>query len=164
MTGFQCIYLDANIIIDMVEMAGETGDMLRSFATEHPVDRPPLFRTSALTLSEVLVHPFRTGNPDVASVYMNMLAGEYWLDVAPVSSRVLEAASVLRAAHSALKLPDAIHVATAMLSGCSHFLTEDQRITSFEPLRHPFRAETFPSLQVIRLDMATLSSIREVIR
>ncbi|MGC4002203.1 MAG: PIN domain-containing protein [Pirellulales bacterium] len=125
---------------------------------------PSVFRTSELTLSEVLVHPLRLGNADLASIYMKMLAGAYWLSVVPVSPPVLEAASVLRASQRSLKLPDAVHVATAMFSGCSHFLTQDQRITDFEPLKHPFREQALPALKIVRLDMITLSSILEAIQ
>jgi predicted nucleic acid-binding protein len=159
MSGYQRIYLDANIVIDMVETSGEMGDLLRRFATDHPADRLPFFRTSGLTLSEVLVHSVRNGNSDLASVYLQMLAGEYWLTVSSVSKPVLETASILRASRGSMKLPDAIHVATAMLSGCSHFLTQDQRITDFESLKHPFRARTLPTIKVIRPDLITLSSI-----
>lgn len=164
MSRYERIYLDANIIIDMVEAAGEIGDLLRSFATLHPVGNPSFFRTSELTLSEVLVHPLRRGNADIASIYMKMLAGEYWLAVPPVNAPVLEAASVLRASQGSLKLPDAVHIATAMLSGCSHFLTQDQRITELQPLKHPFREQMLPALQVIRLDIVTLSSILEALQ
>jgi predicted nucleic acid-binding protein len=164
MSEYQRIYLDANIVIDMVEAVSETGDLLRSFATLHPVDHPTFFRTSELTLSEVLVHPLRRGNSEIASIYVKMLAGEYWLTVSTVSTTVLEAASVLRASHGSLKLPDAIHIATAMLSDCSHFLTQDQRITDFQSSKHPFREQVLPDLKVIRPAPATLSSILEALQ
>ena len=42
-----------------------------------------------------------------------------------ISSAVLEKAIDLRIQHG-LKTPDAIHIATGMLAGCSIFLTRDQ--------------------------------------
>jgi len=47
--------------------------------------------------------------------------------VVPVSREVLIAAAHLRA-DANLKLPDAIHVATAQLTGCEQFLTNDTHV------------------------------------
>lgn len=45
----------------------------------------------------------------------------------PVSREILVEAARIRAG-TALKLPDAIHVATARMCGCEVFLTNDTRI------------------------------------
>ncbi len=48
--------------------------------------------------------------------------------VVPVSRQILKEAALLRVTYTSLRLPDAIHVATGSLSGCSVFLTNDSRI------------------------------------
>lgn len=53
--------------------------------------------------------------------------------MAPVSRDVLLAAARLRA-EIGLKLPDAIHVATAQLTGCDQFLTNDARVPALPGL------------------------------
>lgn len=49
------------------------------------------------------------------------------LEVVPVSRDVLIEAARLRAVAN-LRLPDAIHGATATLTGCETFLTNDRRL------------------------------------
>ncbi len=51
------------------------------------------------------------------------------LQVVPISNNILEAAAQLRAT-TKLKLPDAIHLATANLNGCDCFLTNDDSFKS----------------------------------
>ena len=51
----------------------------------------------------------------------------------PVSRDVLVAAARLRA-ETNMKLPDAIHAATAQLTGCTQFLTNDTHIKALPGL------------------------------
>jgi predicted nucleic acid-binding protein len=51
------------------------------------------------------------------------------LQVVPISREILEEAARLRAM-TKLKLPDAIHLATATLNGCDCFLTNDDSFKS----------------------------------
>ncbi len=83
--------------------------------------------TSELTLAEALTKPFEAGRPDIAKVYEAMLAPSSWLAVVPVERAILIEAARLQAA-LALRLPDAIHVATAVAAGCNAFLSNDRRI------------------------------------
>jgi predicted nucleic acid-binding protein len=43
----------------------------------------------------------------------------------PITQDVLREAARLRALHTPLKSPDAIHAATALVHGCALFLTND---------------------------------------
>ena len=58
--------------------------------------------------------------------------------VIPISEAILEKATDLRARFPALKTPDAIHVATGILTGCDLFVTGDQAwsktcVTAIDP-------------------------------
>jgi predicted nucleic acid-binding protein len=86
--------------------------------------------TSELTLAEVLVKPIRDGNSTARDTYDRMLRTKPFLSVLPINRDILVDAAGLRAATS-LKLPDAIHAATALLRGCTTFLTND---AGFEPV------------------------------
>jgi predicted nucleic acid-binding protein len=48
-----------------------------------------------------------------------------WLQVIPVTKSVLKGAAWLRSLSISLKLPDAIHLATAMDARCTDVLTDD---------------------------------------
>lgn len=161
MPEFGRIYFDTNILIDMVEATGEAPDLMRRMRIDHSADRPAKFVTSALTLAEVLVHPLRENRQGVAALYRRMLSGEAWLSVVGISPDILEHAAALRAARRSLKLPDAIHVATAMQAGCSHFLTQDEGIQTGEPAIHPLTDVALTPAPVIRPDAPTLAAILE---
>jgi predicted nucleic acid-binding protein len=51
----------------------------------------------------------------------------------PISRQILEAAAQIRAA-SGLKTPDAIHAATALIEGCTLFVTNDAAFRSIPGL------------------------------
>jgi predicted nucleic acid-binding protein len=120
------VYPDANIFIYAVE-------------DFEPLREPvvPLFEaidqerieavTSELTLAEVLVKPLQRGADDVAAIYREMLRTGGSLRVVPVRRTILIEAAGLRASLG-MKLPDAIHVATARNSACADFLTNDDRL------------------------------------
>ncbi len=81
--------------------------------------------TSALTLLETLVQPFRFGNAPLAGQYEAFLTRSYGLRLEHVTIAVLRAAAQLRAAHN-IKTPDAIHIATALIANCPVYLTNDR--------------------------------------
>src|ERR1035438_5453343 len=80
--------------------------------------------TSFVTLIEVLVHPLREGRPELAEEYRNILLHSPALTAIPLDEGIAEEAAGLRARHN-LRTPDAIQLATAIRSGASWFLTND---------------------------------------
>jgi predicted nucleic acid-binding protein len=129
--------LDANILIYSLE--GMTGFDTELRRLAEAVDQGTLETvTSELTLAEVLVKPFRMGRTAEAATYRRYLQHRPQFEVIPVTRQVLVGAARLRAS-SSLKLPDAIHAATAHLHSCDVFLTNDARI------------KTLPGLDVVQL-------------
>lgn len=82
--------------------------------------------TSAVTLLEVLVVPYREKNADLAARYERLLAHGRGLHLVNLSLGLLRAAAQLRAA-TGLKTPDALQVAAALSARCSALLTNDDR-------------------------------------
>ncbi len=121
------VYLDTNVFITAMEQAGARSDhawwVLSSLE-----DGEFLGVTSELTLSEVLVKPMERGAGAVVDAYQGMISPSDGFEVLPVDRAVLIAAARLRAGRASLKLPDAIHVATAQLGGCAFFVSADERI------------------------------------
>jgi len=110
------------------------------FMEEHPRFLPliePLFGeadagtrelvTSALTLLEVLVVPYRAGDRPLAERYEQLLTRSRGIRLIDLSRDQLRGAAQLRAA-TGVKTPDALQLAAAMGSGCSVFVTNDRRI------------------------------------
>lgn len=117
------------------------------FIEEHPQFLPlidPLFAeadagqrelaTSALTLLEVLVVPYRAGNQVLADRYEALLTKSRGIRVVDVGREQLRAAAQLRAVTGA-KTPDALQVVAALTAGCSTLLTNDRRLPAVPGLR-----------------------------
>ncbi|HZO91200.1 MAG TPA: PIN domain-containing protein [Chthonomonadaceae bacterium] len=132
------VYADANTVIYSMQ--------------RHPVYWPLLkpfwqaVRTTALEavgsellLTETLIGPLRAGDSALQTAFEQALLASDIL-LLPITLAVLREAARLRAAIPALRTPNAIHAATAMISGCVLFLTND----------NGFKA--VPGLPVVTLD------------
>src|SRR3972149_5254182 len=121
------LYVDANVYIRLFE---GTDELSRVLSELFSIDRnsEPYLATSELTLAEVLVLPTRRKDVQLISLYENWTIWNSYIEVGPIVRDVLRCAAILRASYLSLKLPDAIHLATALLMRCSHFLTADERL------------------------------------
>lgn len=90
--------------------------------------------TSALTLLEVLVAPYRSGNFPLAERYEALLTRGLGLRLVDLDRPLLKTAAQLRATVR-LNPPDAMQVAAALVTRCPIFLTNDRRIPPVPGLR-----------------------------
>jgi predicted nucleic acid-binding protein len=90
--------------------------------------------TSALTLLEVLVVPYRAGNTQLAEHYQRLLTRSRGVRMMELSRDQLRAAAQLRAATGA-RTPDALQVVSALTAGCKTLLTNDRRLPRVPGLR-----------------------------
>lgn len=90
--------------------------------------------TSALTLLEVLVVPYRAGNRFLAERYEALLTRSQGIRLVELSHDQLRAAAQLRAATS-VKTPDALQLVAAIGGGCTTFVTNDRRLPPVPGLR-----------------------------
>ena len=131
------VYLDTNVFIYAVEAVTEYSaavEALFGLIEDSAVNAV----TSELTLAEALAKPLEMDRHDIAEVYEAMLMPSAWLAVVPIERSVLIEAARLQA-RLKLRLPDAIHVATAIATGCPAVLSNDRR------LRAP------PGIKLVRL-------------
>ncbi|MDH4185893.1 MAG: PIN domain-containing protein [Nitrospira sp.] len=127
-----CIYLDTNVFVYALEGYDEFRQVLTALFQR--IDRGLLQAvTSELTLAEVLVKPLLDRNQERETAYHHILRSSSSLQVIPITREVLIAAARLRAGEG-LKLPDAIHAATATLTNCQQFLTNDTRFKNIPGL------------------------------
>ncbi|MFT3741327.1 MAG: type II toxin-antitoxin system VapC family toxin [Gammaproteobacteria bacterium] len=127
------IYLDTNIFIYLLEGFSEYASNLAKIF-ELIDSRKLKAYTSELTLAEVLTKPIADDNQNLQKNYKNILSSSDVLYVAPISRDILINAAHLRAKsllnNNNIRLPDAIHVATAQMCQCDIFLTNDQKLRS----------------------------------
>lgn len=90
--------------------------------------------TSAVTLLEVLVVPYRIGNRFLAGRYEALLTRSRGIRLVDLTRDQLRAAAQLRAA-TGVKTPDALQLTGAIGAGCTTFLTHDRRLPSVPGLR-----------------------------
>lgn len=87
--------------------------------------------TSAITLAELMVLPFRQGNNALAKDLQNQILSYPKLQIIPVDAEIAGEAARLRA-ELPLRLPDCIHLASAQ--DANYFVTNDRR---FEKVKRP---------------------------
>ncbi len=124
------IYLDTNVFIEMWENKGtfDSDKIWQMFTLG--VDRGWRFVSSELTLAEVLVKPIRTakdtGDWGLADTYRFHIYDKGSLQrIVPISRQILDNAANVRSENTAIKLPDAIHLSTALAENCTIFISND---------------------------------------
>ncbi len=78
--------------------------------------------TSAITMTEVLVHPFKHGDTDLATQFRRLFVNTRHFQTVSVTPEIAEIAARLRADHG-IRTPDALHAATAIHHKADYFLT-----------------------------------------
>ena len=89
---------------------------------------------SSLTLLEVLVVPFRTGDLQLAKQYEALLTRSRGVRLVDISRDHLRMAAQLRAT-SGVATPDALQLSAAIGSGCRGFVTNDRRLPATSGLK-----------------------------
>jgi predicted nucleic acid-binding protein len=147
-------YLDANVFIDFIEGNEDLSEPIDGLM-ESLRKRPGTAVTSELTLAEVLSPTKgRKRHPPIRRLYLDLLVWSSFIDLRPVTRSVLYETATLRATNATakLKLVDAIHLATAVLSGCQLFVSRDRGIPM--PI----------GMQRIEADHASVTAVLERLR
>lgn len=117
------VYLDTNVFIYGIEGFERFEDEIDALFSA--VDRGGVEAvTSELTRAEALVKPFREGNTTLQQIYQEVLQNRASFHLVPVARSLLVESARLRASIG-LRLPDAIHLASAREMECSTLVTND---------------------------------------
>lgn len=159
------LYLDTNVFIGTFEGSDALSRALTDLLALDTRDGQHGFATSELTLAELLVHPYRYQDDIGRQRYDSMIRPSHWLAVGPVDRQVLTGAAVLRSRYR-LKLPDAVHLSTALHFGCDSFLTGDGGLTGTYSLDHVTTGQRWSdrAVQILALDLATIAATAERLR
>ena len=120
------IFFDTNLFIYLLENDGELGARV-SDIVQLMSERQDELLTSTLTLAEVLVKPFATGDQAWADQYEKLLStpGLSMLSFDRGAARIY---ARLRQDKS-IKPPDAIQLSCAASAKCDLFITNDDRLS-----------------------------------
>jgi predicted nucleic acid-binding protein len=137
------VYIDANPFIYFIDGEEAVANRLKPFF-ELLREKPGLAMTSELTLAEVLAK----ARPDARRNYFNLIVWSNLFKLQPVTRDILINTADYRRVNekprpdgtrATVRLPDAIHVVTAIQSRCSAFLSADiglklpDEMTAFRP-------------------------------
>lgn len=122
----KAVYLDTNVFVYAAEGFARYKAFIEGLFREIDAGHVDAV-TSELTLAELLVKPLEIGRQDIADLYAELIQSSDQLIVIPIDRSILMAAARYRA-QLKIKLPDAIHVATAVAAGCERFLSNDRNI------------------------------------
>lgn len=141
------IYFDTNVFVVAIEQSGVVNELIDEILRRGE-SRPGLLVTSELTLAELLVKPFQIQREEniavfsgeraedysriflapntLAAIYAELVEQRPGLNVVPVDRSILILSAFHRADDRALKLPDAIHLAAAEQTACTHIISADR--------------------------------------
>lgn len=120
------LYLDANILIYAMETADSRGMRARRCLQQIELGEVEGV-TSELTLAEVLRGGNAARSEALSEGYLELLSSASPIGIVPVDRNVLISAARLQFDRR-IELPDAIHLATAIITGCALILTEDKEM------------------------------------
>lgn len=121
------LYLDTNIFIYAVEGNATFRSQVASLFSY--IDNPDILVIGNQTLlTELLVQPYKTGNTQVADIYLQMLDKNTSFKLVDIDRNTALKAVQIRADYG-LKSIDAIHIASAIVHGCTAFISNDQRLS-----------------------------------
>jgi predicted nucleic acid-binding protein len=121
------LYLDANLLVYAFERTGTTSEPRGVLGLVR--DGVATAVISELVVAELLVRPLMLGDKELTETYLNLLEAPIGYETYPVDRDVLIEAARRRASRPQIRLPDAIHVATACLRRCHAIVTNDRRIS-----------------------------------
>lgn len=78
---------------------------------------------AASVYAEILVRPLQRGSDHTVDAFINAIGAK----IVPIDRDIARRAAQLRGSHRALRLPDAISLATALVAG-AEFVTLDRRL------------------------------------
>lgn len=120
------VYIDAQILIYSVEGHARLAEVLLPLWRAADAAELVLV-TSSLSVMETSILPLRNNNQQHLEGFKAAFAHPQ-LRVAEITHKILHEAAVARARLLPLRTPDAIHLATARLTKCTTFVTNDTQL------------------------------------
>lgn len=126
MTEFKRVYLDTAPIIYYLENNSLYRDKMKRFF-EDCLNHEVQLVTSVITVEEYLVFPYATGKMEFAYNFRRFL--KYLnVEVVGIDDATAERAAELRGRFKHFRAMDALQIASAIVSGCDVFLTNDKQL------------------------------------
>ena len=133
MTEYKRIFLDTNPIIYYLQHNTEFGETVKAFLIAMRKERAQ-FVSSDITIEEYCVYPYREKNTALIDSFDQFVSLSE-MEIVHTSEVIAKKAAQIRAEFTAFKAMDALQLATAVISGCDCFLTNDKQLQQFTEIK-----------------------------
>ncbi len=123
------VYIDTNIFVYFLERDERYFDVIVPFFQLFN-DGLSLAHTGDAAVAETLYKPYRVGDVMRVSEFKLFFSDDELMTVLPHTTKIFELAAELSPKRG-MKLIDALHYATAAISGCTFILTNDAGFSSY---------------------------------
>jgi len=90
--------------------------------------------TSVISVTEYLTYPYRQNNLKLINAYHAFAEGME-IELKNIDKRIAEKAAQIRAEYKFFKTMDALQLATACITKCDLFLTNDKQLKQFKEIK-----------------------------
>lgn len=126
MTEFKRVFVDTAPIIYYLENNPQYVDLIKKFFTKCLKENIQIV-TSVITIEEYLVFPYSSGKMEFADNFKRFI--EYMnIEVIDIDPNIAEQGAKIRGQYKNFKAMDALQIATAIISGCDLFFTNDKQL------------------------------------
>lgn len=126
MTDFKRVFVDTAPIIYYLENNSLYVEPIKKFFAMCIKENIQIV-TSAITIEEYLVFPYTSGKMEFADNFKRFI--EYMhMEVVDINFEIAEQGAKIRGQYKGFKAMDALQIATAVISGCDMFFTNDKQL------------------------------------
>ena len=136
MTDYNKVFLDTAPFIYFIEKDSNNPqyfDNMKQFFEEGYRENKE-FLTSVITMAEYFVFPYRNEKMSYIDSF-HRLVDTLDMEIAEVDQEIAKKAAQIRAQYKNFKAMDALQLATACVTGCDLFLTNDKQLKQFAEIK-----------------------------
>lgn len=136
MTDYNKVFLDTAPFIYFIEKDSNNPqyfDNMKQFFEEGYRENKE-FLTSVITMAEYFVFPYRNQKMSYIDSF-HRLVDTLDMEIAEVDQEIAKKAAQIRAQYKSFKAMDALQLATACVTGCDLFLTNDKQLKQFTEIK-----------------------------
>lgn len=136
MIGFKKVFVDTAPFIYFIEKDSNNSqyyEKVKAFF-KYGYDSDKRFVSSVITMEEYFVFPYRNKAYSLIDMF-NRLVATTDMEIVEINQEIAKKAAQIRAEYKGFKAMDALQLATACLSGCDLFLTNDKQLKQFKEIK-----------------------------
>lgn len=136
MIGFKKVFVDTAPFIYFIEKDSNNPQYYEKVKVffKYGYDSDKRFVSSVITMEEYFVFPYRNKAYSLIDMF-NRLVATTDMEIVEINQEIAKKAAQIRAEYKGFKAMDALQLATACLSGCDLFLTNDKQLKQFKEIK-----------------------------